>query len=106
MYIYIYMYIYIIENKFFSHTIHPNQSPIPHSSHLPHTSSLPGSTPPLSPIRKDQASRRQQPNMTKQNTLRQDKIPHTKAERGNPTGGKESQEQAKESDTHPPQSGV
>lgn len=39
--------------------------------------------------------------MTKQDTIKQGKSPHTEAREGNPTGGKGSQKQTKESKTNP-----
>jgi hypothetical protein len=47
--------------------------------------------------RKEQVSKRQQPKVTKQDTIRLGISPHIKAEQGNPIGEKESQEQAKKS---------
>lgn len=41
------------------------------------------------------------PNMTKQDTIKQGKSRHTEAREGNPTGGKGSQKQTKESKTDP-----
>lgn len=61
---------------------------------------FPSSILPLFPFKKQQTSKRQQPKTTKQNTVKQCKIPHTEARQGSPRGGKESQEQAKEPETH------
>lgn len=52
-------------------------------------------------FRKEQVSKEQEPKRTKQNTIRQGKSPHVEAEQGNPMGGRESQEQVKESVMHP-----
>lgn len=85
--------IFLMENRFFFHTIHPDHS----------SPSLPPSTPPRSPppptlsctftccsfpFRKEQAAKRQEPNTTKQDTLKQDKISHIRAGHGNPIGAK------------------
>ena len=43
-------------------------------------------------FKKSQDCKRQQPNTTKQNTIRQSKNPHIKAGQGNPIGGRKSQE--------------
>jgi hypothetical protein len=75
--------------------------PYPHSSQF-----LPSPMSPLPPdpfllhflFRKEQASKRQQPNTTKQGTIRHDKNPDTEAEQGNPIGRKGFQEQTKESE--------
>ncbi|KAL6065995.1 hypothetical protein STEG23_002463, partial [Scotinomys teguina] len=53
-------------------------------------------TPYLFLFRKEQAPKRQQPNMRKQDTIRQVKSPHIKAGQGNSMERKESQEQTKE----------
>lgn len=52
-------------------------------------------TPPASPVRKDQASKRQQPNVAKLDSIRQSKGPPNKAGHSNPAEGKESQEQTR-----------
>lgn len=70
---------------------------INHSLHLLHSSQLPPhspswSSPPLSLFRKERATNRKQPNMTKQDAIRQCKSLQTKAVQGYLTRGKESQE--------------
>lgn len=52
-------------------------------------------------FRKEQISKRGQPNRTKQKTLRQVESLHIYAEQDNPVGEKEFQEQTEESETHP-----
>lgn len=85
--------IVIIENRFFSHILYPNHSfPYLHSSqHHPlhtHTSTLfPGFTTPPALFRNEQASKSQQPNTAKGDTIRQSKTLHTGAGQDNPTGG-------------------
>lgn len=100
---------FTIENRFFSHPIHPYHSfPSLHPSQF--SSSF---YPPLSPdsplpfpFKKEQASKKQQQNTTKQDTRKQSKILFIEAQ-GSPTGRKVSQEQVKDSETHPvPQLGV
>lgn len=59
------------------------------------------STPTLLPCREDQVSKRQQPNMTNQDTIRQGENHHTETEQGNRIRIKESQGQANEPQTHP-----
>lgn len=89
-------------NKFISHTIHSDDSfPSLYSSHLSSPLLYQAYTSPLLPFRKEQASKRQQSNRTKQDTKRQGKCPYTKAGQGNSTWGKEPQEQANDSRTHP-----
>ena len=50
-------------------------------------------------FRKEQTSKRHQPNRTKHDTVRQGKSPHVEAGQSNPIRGKESQEQT-ELETH------
>lgn len=73
-------FIILIENKFFSYTVHPNHSfPSPNSSSPP---LLPPSWDPLSLhflFRKEQDSKKPQSNRTKQYTIKQGKGPHIKA---------------------------
>lgn len=52
-------------------------------------------------LRKEQAPKRQQPDSTKQDRIKQGKSLYIKAGHGNPLREKESQGQAKESETHP-----
>lgn len=73
---------FFIENRSFSHTLDPNHS----SPHPPPLSTR--STPLLSPFRKKHASKRQQPNMTKQNTRRQGKSLCIEAVHDHPMGGR------------------
>lgn len=97
-----------LQERFFFHTPLSHTTTVPLSPLLPAslTSPLPRTTPPPpSPVRKEQASQRQ-PNMTKQNTIRQGKSPHIEAASINMTGGKESQEEARVRDTPFPQLGV
>lgn len=87
-------------NKFISHTIHSDDSfPSLYSSHLSSPLLSQAYTSPLLPFRKEQASKRQQSNRTKQDTKRQTKAFILTLE-DNPTGGKESREQAKVSETN------
>lgn len=85
--------LYFYENGFFSHIIYPEHS---FPSHFILASSIfPLSQIHSSPIpcTKEQASKRQQGSMTKQDTVTQGKCPHIKARQGCSIGGKESQEQ-------------
>lgn len=97
----LFLSLFLIENRFFSDTIHPNYSSPPStppgSLHLPF---------PLDPLplyllsQKEQTSMRQQANRTKQDAIRQGESPRMEAGQGNLIGGKQSQEQAKESAIH------
>lgn len=58
------------------------------------------STDPLLLFRKKQDSKRQPPNMEKQDIIRQGKSSHVEGGQGSPIGGKECQDEAKESETH------
>ena len=90
--------LYFIENRFFSHTVLPDHSfSSLYFSQVPSTPHIP--LPTLFFFRKEQAPKKQLPNMTKQNTIRQGKSPHNEAGQGITSGGKESQEQVKESET-------
>lgn len=67
-------------------TVSPPSTPprSPYTSFLPQVNSVPIS------FQKSTGIQRQQPNMNKQNTLRQGKNLHIEAGQGNPTGGEES----------------
>lgn len=96
-------YYCFFESRFFSHIIQfQAQFPLPPL--------LPTPSPFFSPsdplylgffCRKEPDSKTQQPNTAAQDAIRQGKIPHVQAGQGDPAGGKESQEQARESETLP-----
>lgn len=75
-----FFFFFQIENRFFSHTIYPGlsfpPSTPPRSSQHP---SPPDSIPTPSPIKKEVACERQELKVTKQDTRRQDKRPHSQA---------------------------
>jgi hypothetical protein len=89
-----------LKNRFFSHNVQADKFTL--LSIFPYLFSPPEPTPPPLPFRKEeQASKSKQANMTKHDVIKQGKSPHIQAEQDNPIGGKESQEQAKESETAP-----
>lgn len=88
-----------IENRFCSHTIHPD-----HRFSFLHSLTL---WPPMSPrtvllhflFREEQASKTEEPDGIKQDIIRLGKSCHTDDGPDNPTGGKHSQKQVKEFST-------
>lgn len=85
------LWFFFIKNRFFSHTIHAHHSFTSLSLLLTCPYLLPPLDPlslPISPFRKEQASKRQQENTIKQNIRGQGKTFHTEARQSNPTGGK------------------
>jgi hypothetical protein len=93
-----------VENRFFSYTIHPKNSfPFLHSSYLhPLTFLLP-----TFPLQKRSGLQEMTARQDKHDTLRHGKALSIKAGQGHPRRGKDSQEQAKESELHlPPLLGV
>ena len=80
-----------VENTVFSHAIHLNYTfPSFYPSQSPASLLYAEYTPFPLPFRKEEASKRQQASMTKQDTMRQGKSPHLEAGHGNPIGGQES----------------
>lgn len=92
--------IFFILSRFFSHTIHLNHSSPPSTSIHPHLPSPQVHSPSIFCSEKKQVSKRRQQNRTKQDTIRQSESHNIKSEQVNPIRGKESQEQAKESELH------
>lgn len=91
---------FFTENRFFYHLVHPNQFPLPPLLLAPcHVPPTPFHFPSISHQKKKQTLKRQL-NTTKQDTIEQDKNPDIEAGQGNLIRGKESKEQAKESETH------
>jgi hypothetical protein len=92
---------FLLLKRFFSYTAFPGHSLLSlYSSQFPPTS-LPQIQPQGLSFRKEWASKRQQPNMTKQDPTRQGNSPHINAGQGNPIGGKEkSPKSRQESKTH------
>jgi hypothetical protein len=82
-------FIFLIDNRFFSQEIcseHGFLSPDPLL---------------LFPLWEEQTSKRLQPNMTTEDTVRQVKGTHIEARQGNPIGGNETQGQAKQLEMEP-----
>lgn len=90
-----------VGNRLFSHIIHPDHSFPPFI--LPSSSSFPFSpiSSPLPFPSKKQYSKRQQPNTTKKETIRQSKSPPFEAGQGNTIVGKNPRGRQKKSETHP-----
>jgi hypothetical protein len=91
---FLYRDVFLIENRFFSHTVHPNHGvPSPNRSLLPQR--IPSSSDPHQPSEKSRSPR--DSNQTGQNKIqvRQGESPYIESRQGNPVGAEETKDQKK-----------